>query len=365
MMNENKKYYIWGTGYMAQEINYQYKEQLEQLNVAGYIDNDFQKVGQVFCGKEIYGPNILLRERNCYIIIANTYRKEIEVQIEKKYPWIKDKIMEPLFFQRIHLISRYKSNKDKEIREIVDYLKDYPLDIFNYPFMEKYRKIGITVKYDIEKELYFIYHYGKKMYFSRHYKTKDDVEEYYKSICGEQDFKSPHRYLTNTFSIPRGSVVIDAGVAEGNFALSIIDGIKRIYLFEPDEEWMEALKCTFEPYKDKVVFINKSISNFTSKKITTIDSEIKEKIDFIKMDIEGEEYYALEGAEKTIGRSENMCCVICTYHQEFAYDRINHFLLEHEFNTEASKGYMWYPSETFGNRAPVLRRGVIRAQKKE
>lgn len=106
---------------------------------------------------------------------------------------------------------------------------------------------------------------------------------------------------------------------------------------------MEALKYTFEPFKDKVVFINKGLSNYVNGKITTIDNEIKESyIDVIKMDIEGEEYYALQGGENVISSSEQMQCLICVYHQEFAYEVIKNFLLKYQFNIEVSKGYMCF-----------------------
>lgn len=360
---KNKKYYIWGTGHIAEEINSQHKEQIEELDIVGYIDNDSQKVGQLYKGKRVYGPDILLEDKDCYIIIANAFREDIISQIKDKYPKTTSKIMESLFFQRMDLLSRYEDNREKEIKNIVDYLKENPLDIFNYPFVKKYDEIEFDVEFDVNKGLYYTFYYGKKMFFSRKFKSEKEVKSYYKSVCVEQDFKSPHRYLTDIFTVPKDAVVIDAGVAEGNFALSVIEYVKRIYLFEPDEEWAEALRYTFEPYENKVVLINKSISNYINGKTTTIDSEIGEKIDFIKMDIEGEEYYALEGAEKTIEKSPNMQCVICTYHQEFAYEIINKFLLGHGFNTQPSKGYMWYPCETFGERAPILRRGLIRAQK--
>lgn len=363
MKEDKKRYYIWGTGNIAERIDYLYKEQLDKLDIVGYIDNDLRKVGNNFKDKKIYSPDILLNDQESYIIIANTFEKEIKCQIDEKYPWAGDKIMDSLYLEKLSLISRYKNNTDMEIQNILNYLENHSLNIFNYSFVDKYASSDTNIEYDGNKGLYYVIHCGKKMYFSKSYKTFDEVRTYYQSICIEQDSESPHKYLNSTFNVNKDSVVIDAGVAEGNFALSIIESVKRIYLFEPDESWIEALNYTFEPFKDKVVFVNKSLSNFVDRKTTTIDTEVNEKVDFIKLDIEGEEYYALEGAKKTILSSKHMQCAVCTYHQEFAYEKIRAFLSEQQFQIETSNGYMWYPSEMYSARASVLRRGLIRAKK--
>ncbi len=358
---KQKRYFIWGTGYVAENINRWYGEQLENLEIAGYIDNDLQKQGMMFAGKRVFGPDILVENKDSYIIIANTFEKEIKLQIERDYPWMINRIMEPLFFQRQQLISRYKNSDEKEIQDIMEYLENNPLEVFNYPFTQNYAEKDFYIGFDRSKGLFYTYQCNKKMYFSRDFKTVEKVRAYYKSICIEQDMDSPHRYLTDTFVVPEDAVVIDAGAAEGNFALSVIDHVKKIYLFEPDDRWAEALAYTFEPYKNKVNIINKNISNYIDNKTTTIDKEISEsEIDFIKMDIEGEEYYALEGARKTITASENMRCAICTYHQEFAYDVLSRLLLDYQFTIETSAGYMWYFNEM---RPAILRRGIIRAKK--
>lgn len=364
---DKKKYFIWGTGNIAEELNQLYAEQLMDIELVGYIDNDLQKEGNIFFGKKVYLPSVLLQYRDCYIIIGNSYIDEIRFQIMKDYPWLKDRIISVYFFRKLQLITRYKNCEDVEIKEILNFLEDRDLRVFNYPFVDLYEKQNYKIEYDSDKGLFYTYYFNKKMYFSRAFKEKEKVKGYYQSICIEQDMDSPHRYLTDTFAVPENAIVVDAGVGEGNFALSIIDYVKRIYLFEPDDGWIEALKYTFEPYKDKVVIINKSVSNYIAGKTTTIDKEIEEEqIDFLKMDVEGEEVYALEGTRRLISNSKHMKCVICTYHQEFAYEIIRQFLISQQFNIETSKGYMWFFLDSYnGMRAPILRRGLIRAEKIE
>ncbi len=357
--------YIWGTGVIANEINLDYKKVLDKLDIIGYIDNNVQMQGKSYFGKLVYSPDILKKDKNSYVIIANRFVKEILQQIQKDYPWYKNYIENYLsFFKKLQLITRYEYNADEEIKQIVDYLNQYPLQEFPYLFTQKYKERKVDINFDNEKSLFYVMHEDKKMYFSRMYKDIEEVLKYYNFICMEQDIDSPHRYLTEEFTISDNAIVIDAGVAEGNFALSIIDYVKKIYLFEPDKDWVEALTYTFEPYKEKVIIIDKCISDYIGKDVTTIDKELKgECIDFLKMDVEGEEYYALKGAVNTIKASEHMQCVICTYHQEFAYEMIIGLLKENHFSFECSKGYMWYPSQFDIIRPAVLRRGVVRGKK--
>lgn len=47
-------------------------------------------------------------------------------------------------------------------------------------------------------------------------------------------------------------MIADIGSAEGNFSLSNIENVKKVYLFESDKEWIEALEATFRPWRDKV-----------------------------------------------------------------------------------------------------------------
>lgn len=360
----DESYFIWGTGFKAEQINSYYLEQLKHINLIGYIDNDSLKQKSLFYDKKVYTPDILNHNRDSYIIIANKFFEEIKNQIICEYPWYKDRIVDSLFFEKLQLITRYNSSEDKEIQSILNYLKEHPLQVFNYSFVENYKNEDYDIEYDLDKKLYYTNYLSKKMFFSKGFKNEGRVRDYLRSICLEQDINSPHKYLTDTFTVPDNAIVIDAGVAEGNFALSIIERVKKIYLFEPDSEWVEALKYTFEPYKEKVVIINKCVSNYINDSTTTIDELIGElNIDFIKMDIEGEEIYALQGAEKCISSSKHMKCVICTYHQEFAYQALKEFMGFFDFHVETSRGYMWYPDNCSIMRPPVLRRGVIRAEK--
>lgn len=357
------KTYIWGTGRNSEELNKNIPTVIEQLGITGYIDNNPQVIGTVFWGKMVYAPSVLTEQNVCKtVIVSNRFEKEIKNQIENEYSEDNVKVLDGKEYIRIQLIQRYKNSDDKDILEIINFLKNHNLDIFNYSFTNKYNKIQPEIIWDDVAGMYFTIYKGRRMYFSRKLNCPEIVKTYYRSILIEQDEESPHRYYCRNCYVRSGDVVIDAGVAEGNFSLSIIDMASKIYMFEPDPDWIDALKLTFKDYKDKVIIIPKGISDKEGLGITTIDKSINEKIDFIKMDIEGEEYYALKGAENIIRRSETLRLAIASYHQELAYDLLRYYLQSiNGFDCSHSKGYMWYPDSRF--REQSLRRGILFAHK--
>lgn len=358
------KIYLWGTGELAAWIVSKFQEELKKMNICCFLDNDKTKAGKYISGYKICQPCILEKEENCHVIILTDQYIEIAKQIEEKYSKNVVRWESFHYFIKFRLLARYQSSSDPEILEIIDYIKQYGLTVFNYSFLKKYDNETYEIVYDDAKKMFYTYCGNKKMYFPRRYTNRKDIELYIRQIRKEQDLLSPHRYLIDEFTVNDNDVVIDAGVAEGNFALSVIEKVKKIYLVEPDAEWVEALRYTFQPYIDKVVIINKYLSDYNSKETISIDNMINGKLDFIKLDIEGEEYYALQGASAAIKRNKKMKCVACTYHQEFDFMNLDSLLNKMGFSTKASRGYMWYPyDKNYLYSLPTLRRGLIRAEK--
>lgn len=99
-------------------------------------------------------------------------------------------------------------------------------------------------------------------------------------------------------------------------------------------------------------------------KYTTLDSMIEEPVNFIKMDIEGNEWDALQGAEKLIQRSENLKCAVCAYHGDFDELLIKNILEKYGMGVSTTQGYMWYPDT---NRQTYIStrlcRGIVRGIK--
>jgi hypothetical protein len=180
----------------------------------------------------------------------------------------------------------------------------------------------------------------------------------------EQDPLSPHLYLNYDFQVEPGSIVIDAGVAEGNFALSVVEKAKRLYLIECNTEWMEALRLTFAPWKEKVVFIEKYMSDIESDTTTSIDALVRpesgEKY-FIKLDIEGFEQKALSGMKTLVASGNPVKIDVCTYHRQNDLKEIGAILQSCGFSYKVSDGYLLYFQT---GEEPSFRKVLIRAGKK-
>ena len=189
------------------------------------------------------------------------------------------------YFLKLKII-KYLSNDlkyDKNEKDlIIDFLKNNPLAIFPYNFTKKYRRKDVKVYTDDLCGMKYIIQDHKRLYFKKSWGEKR-IKKYYSVLLSEQDIDSPHCYENPNFCVNKDDIVVDAGVAEGNFALSIIEKVKKIYLFEADEEWIDVLKTTFAPWKEKVEIICKYVSDNDENGNITLDSFFKTgKIDFIK-----------------------------------------------------------------------------------
>ena len=170
---------------------------------------------------------------------------------------------------------------------------------------------------------------------------------------------SPHLYIQrNGGKIKEDSVIVDAGVCEGNFALRYADKAKRIYLIESDIRWMEPLKRSFYDYRDKTILVNKYLEGYNSSDTVTLDSIIEEKVDFLKMDIEGAEVKALLGAKELLTRSRARCA-ICSYHRQNDEKYIRHILESYGYTTDVSSGYMFFIGDNAIADSMDFRRGIV------
>lgn len=358
----------WGTGKVAQRIMNN-SSIVEQYNILLFIDSDITKKGLLFHGYEIKTPNALYSlksEATIVILTSENSYYEIKKIIEEMNIAIDIKIENRYFFSKMKVLSKYSNSKDKEIKEIVYFLQHRSLDVFNYTFKDKYTELNSDVIYNKKFNLFYVNHNGRKLFFSKKFNSIDKVISYYRGLLIEQDKESPHKYLDRGFDINGGDIVIDAGAAEGFFSLDIIDKVSKVYLIECDDLWIEALKHTFEPYKDKVVIIKKYLSDIDDGEYTTLDSLVDEPVNFIKMDIEGSECDALLGAKKIMSLSKNIKCSICSYHRKFDEIVIKHTLESFGFIHSNTKGYMWFPYRSENEELPTdLRRGVVRAWKKD
>jgi hypothetical protein len=249
-----------------------------------------------------------------------------------------------------------------EIREGLKYLKFHKFSAYPYKWALKYDNMLPEVYRDQQHSCYYVIFEGKKMYFPKRF-TETQVIWIFRSINKEQDPQSPHLYQTQDFQVDYDSIVVDAGVAEGNFSLSVIDKVKLLFLVECEAEWMEALRLTFAPWNEKVVFVEKFMSDVESDTTTSIDSLLRPASDekyFIKMDIEGYEQKALQGMKKMVASGCNIKMDVCTYHHPNDLQEIKEAIDSYGFKWNISKSFMLYfkPDEE-----PSFRKVLIRAEK--
>jgi hypothetical protein len=260
------------------------------------------------------------------------------------------------------IIGTLEANPDKEITRIADFLKTNPISIFPYEYIKKYKPGDTEVHKDNDNGLLYAVDTNGKIYLKRKYKKVFRAQRYYSNILAEQDFASPHRYTSDGFSPEKGRIIMDIGGAEGYFSLQYINSAKKIYIFECDDGWNEALRYTFAGYADKVEIIPKMVADYTDESHISIDDFIRdkklenEKL-FIKIDAEGSERDILKGAKKTIAGNADVMMSLCLYHKA---DNEREFSeIFKNCKTELSEGYMLYYYD-FDFTEPYIRRGVMR-----
>jgi hypothetical protein len=225
------------------------------------------------------------------------------------------------------------------------------------PFILDYKNRKITVFHDNILKLPFVLHNNKKLYFPASYANNTIVSNY-RNLIAEQDPRSPHCYVESS-EILKGRTLLDIGTAEGIFTLDAIEQISHAYLFECDENWKPALAATFEPWKEKVTVIQKYVSNKTDDICVTIDSVLKDaQINnnlFIKLDVEGVELQALDGAKNTLSTGKNIIMAICTYHKKNDAKEISEHLTTLGYKYEFTDGVIF--------RKQQFNKGLLRAHR--
>lgn len=144
---------------------------------------------------------------------------------------------------------------------------------------------------------------------------------------------------------------LDGGGYVGDTLKEIIKNypdFKKIYCVEPNELHLNIAKRDFGNIKniefvncglgDKKEFIkeetinqNNCNHNYQTNNINTIDNIVKEKIDYIKLDIEGAEQEAIKGSINTI-KKYHPILAICIYHKAEDWYKVPKLVLEIEPN---------------------------------
>ena len=235
---------------------------------------------------------------------------------------------------------------DTPINKSFIFMGKHGICLLPYDFVLKYKYLNIALYIDESNQLPFVFHNNKKLYFPRTLKLPE-VEKTYKQLLAEQDECSPHRYF-NSYDELKGKIFLDIGAAEGIISLNVIDFVEHVFLFEYDENWIEALNATFAQYKNKVTIVKKFVSNINDENKLTIDRFLEGKMLnnlVIKMDIEGEEFFALQGANKTFNNAKDIKLSICTYHRRDDFEKITSLFFNRGLLYNHSNGRLFHENE--------------------
>lgn len=180
--------------------------------------------------------------------------------------------------------------------------------------------------------------------------------------------KNYHQYFDlDIIRCDENEIFVDIGAYNGDTILNYINNYKdykKVYAYEITKENIEKMESNLKEYKN-IYIVNKAISdekktsflmpnivNSSANKAgekgdilienTTLDDDIKEKITFIKMDIEGDEFKAIKGAQNHI-KNDTPKLAIAVYHNHADLWKIPKTI--HEINSNY-KYYLRY----FGNK---------------
>ncbi len=341
-----KKVIVFGFGERGKKLVDECLAYDTGVSVTAIADNHAST--QSYRGIPVIEPQAISAHPYDEIWVCTVYYEEIMEQLASSCGIGKDKIR---FTEPVAPVLEYRLRKKygnqlqglepvpEGMEAVLSYLKDNPLRMYCYPFYEEYLNRKTEMYFDEKKSLYYGKYMGRKLYFARSFDTEAKARAYFNAITMEQDTRSPHCYWNDgKLHQAFGGVGIDVGAAEGIFALGMVDRAEHIYLVEAEEQWAEALRYTFEPYRDRVTIIRGFIGSEDSDSCTRLDTLFHGKrIDFMKMDIEGMELDALQGAEKLI-LDNHMSLAVCVYHHRADNERIGSWLRERGYRVRNSRG---------------------------
>jgi FkbM family methyltransferase len=232
----------------------------------------------------------------------------------------------------------------------VDYFAFYRysnLELCKPPFLDDFKDDYLANKEQYELIYNKLADHKSKIFFNSLLNFKITFDMTYM-----QEFNNNMRlqYFEDDFyNMPSNSTFIDGGGYIGDTSQEFISRFpdySKIYLFEPMQNNMEHAKRNLKG-NNSVIYREEGLSNFEGEvsfmeddasssistegnitvKVNFIDNIIDDRIDFIKLDIEGAEQDAIEGAKKTIEKYHPILA-ICIYHKAEDWYTIPQKILE-------------------------------------
>jgi hypothetical protein len=299
-------------------------------------------------------------------IIKNIYRNFVPLGFKSRI----DIFRQDAFLKniRLNILDHYKEFPplpgNHQIFEVISFLKKNPLHMFPYDFIHKYDSKRVEVYEDEDSAYKYVLYKDKRLYYPLGW-SPENIKYSHSFSCLEQDNDSPHSYESSSFNYYGDDIAVDAGAAEGNFSLSIVEKVKKLYIFECEEGWLAPLRKTFQAWSEKVEIIPMKLSEKVTPESTTLDQFFAQKNELptiLKIDVDGGEKDLLQGASRIFKQSDKLKISLCTYHQKNDFHEFKTLLEKLEFKVYSSQGYMiFYLDEPL--EVPYLRKALLFASK--
>ncbi len=300
-----KKVFLFGAGYWGQKIWENIDNYASSWDVAGFLDNDISKQNQKIGRLTVFSPAILNDYTLDEVVVLICCMTTAEISRQLYSMGVKN-------YYSVHHLSlpselRTTCQQDNIDNQDVEWLLNRVED-------ERSREVVRSI---VEK---------RKTGFFDYTDLRENGSEY---------------FIDDFFDKENQEVFVDGGAYDGDTIEEFIEwtknNYKKIYSFEPQKDKAEIIRNKLWRYDGKVELFEKGLYDSAteiafcdgnevlsgkigeegaSSKVHTIDidSVVYEKVTFIKMDIEGAELKALEGAIQTIQKNKPKLA-ICIYHK--------------------------------------------------
>lgn len=311
-----KKAYLYGAG-SGGTTSLEWINKNFECDILGFIDSSEDKQGKIIAGKEVY--NLSDIEKDNPILVTSTFHKEISNFLESN--GYKNYLVLPIdliIWDEFKTIS-YMKQPDK---------------------IDKLRRVYNLLKDNLSKEIFV-----RTLLYRWTWNSEWIIQSGYPQYC--------------IGSMSRIGIenIVDAGAFDGD-TIEIFKkyfyNLKNVYAFEPTSKNILKIKENFKNESNFKIFpIEKGLwnkeetlsffetdsiggnnkviekaNNYAIKvEVIDLDSYLNrnQKIDLIKMDIEGAEFKALKGAKKTI-LNNSPVLQICIYHNIDHYYEIIEYI---------------------------------------
>ena len=253
------------------------------------------------------------------------------------------------------------SLKPKSHNHYFDFQNKFPDQLLDIDYLENEHLLKSKDIEEIKKVLYD--NRSKEEFISvLSFRKKRDINH----LSGFK-FRINEQYFEDFITFDSYPVFIDGGGYDGATSLRFAElypQYRRIYYFEPSDVWFKNSKENLSKLKN-IEFFNCGLWNKDSQlkfnntlgsaskldnegntfiTVTSIDKVIKEKVDYIKLDVEGAEYDTILGARNTIKKYKPKLA-ICVYHNSLDFIRIPRILLR--FNPDYKIYFRHYTQGLF------------------